>query len=140
MFDGKTAAITGAASGIGLGMARAFGARGARIAAMDIEAGALDAAIEALRNEGIEAEGFAVDVTDRNRMHAVADEIEQRFGPTHFLCNNAGVGVADPLQVARAEDWDWVTSVNLDGVVNGLLAFLPRMTAHGEAGHVVNTA
>ncbi len=139
-FNGKLAVVTGGASGIGFGMAEAFGAEGARIALLDIEDAALETAVEALRTKGVSATGQRVDVTDRAAMVAAAAAIADAEGPVHILCNNAGVGVADPLQIARAEDWDWVLAVNLNGVVNGLLAFLPGMVAHGEAGHLVNTA
>jgi len=139
-FQDRTAAVTGAASGIGLGLARAFGERGARVALLDIESDPLAAAAEALAEAGVSARPYVVDVTDRAAMAAVASEIAEDFGPVHILCNNAGVGSADPLQVARGEDWDWVLAVNLNGVVNGLLAFLPGMVAHDETAHIVNTA
>lgn len=139
-FEGRTAVVTGGASGIGLGLAHAFGERGARVALLDIEAAALETAAGKLGDAGVSARPYAVDVTDRAAMAGVAAAVEEDFGPVHILCNNAGVATADPLQVARGEDWDWVLAVNLTGVVNGLLAFLPAMTQHGEAGHVVNTA
>lgn len=139
-YSDKTAVVTGGASGIGLGMARAFGRRGARLVLLDIEQAALDKAVADLAQAGITVEGLQADVTDRDGMTIAAREIADRHGAVHILCNNAGVGVADPLQLARAEDWDWVTAVNLQGVVNGLLAFLPAMVEHGEVGHIVNTA
>lgn len=139
-FQDKTAVVTGGASGIGLGLARAFGGKGARVALLDIEAAALDGAVADLAAAGVDARPIVVDVADRDALAAAAAAVEDAFGPVHILCNNAGVGTADPLQIARSEDWDWVLSVNLNGVVNGLQAFLPGMTAHGEAGHIVNTA
>ena len=139
-FQGKTAVVTGAASGIGLGLARAFGRHGARVALLDIEAAALEKAAAELKAEGIDARPYPADVTDRTGLAAVAIAVTGDLGHVHVLCNNAGVGTADPLQVARAEDWDWVLAVNLNGVVNGLLAFLPAMVDHGEESHIVNTA
>lgn len=138
-FEGKTAVITGGASGIGLGMAQAFAAKGMRLALLDIEAPALDAASKSF-DAGVEVKTFVVDVADRAAMADAAAKVAEAFGDVHVLCNNAGVGTADPLQVARPADWDWVLAVNLSGVVNGLLAFLPKMVEHGEPGHIVNTA
>jgi len=139
-FTGKTAVVTGGASGIGYGLATALGERGAKVALLDIEPPALEAAAQRLAEAGVDARPFRVDVTDREAMAATAGAVMEAFGQVHILCNNAGVGTGDPLQAARAEDWDWVLAVNLMGVVNGLLAFLPDMTLHGEAGHIVNTA
>lgn len=139
-FTGKTAVVTGGASGIGFGLAQAFGKRGAKVALLDIEAKALATATAALNAAGVDAKAFTVDAADRSAMQTTATAVLGAFGPVHVLCNNAGVGTADPLQVARSEDWDWVLAVNLNGVVNGLQAFLPGMVAHGESGHIVNTA
>jgi NAD(P)-dependent dehydrogenase (short-subunit alcohol dehydrogenase family) len=81
-----------------------------------------------------------VDVTDRAAMAAAAEEAERVFGKVHVLCNNAGVYGNLPIETASYEDWDWVLGVNLGGVVNGLVSFLPKMIAHGEGGHIVNTS
>ena len=138
-FEARNAFITGGASGIGLGLAKAFAAKGMTIAIADIEASALDAAVAAVKSAGGHAVGVQVDVTDRQAMREVAARVTGELGNVHLLCNNAGVGQGGYLQDAHDEDWDWVMSVNLGGVVNGLQAFLPGMIAHGEEGHIVNT-
>ncbi|MGB0500885.1 MAG: SDR family NAD(P)-dependent oxidoreductase, partial [Acidimicrobiales bacterium] len=89
---------------------------------------------------GADVLGIELDVRDRTAMVDAARQVEERFGPVHLLCNNAGVGAGGPLQEASWADWDWTLGVNLEGVVNGLQAFLPGMVAHGQGGHVVNTA
>ena len=138
-FQGKNAFITGGASGIGLAMAHAFAAKGMNVAIADIEAGAIDPAVAAVKAAGGQAIGVQVDVTDRAAMRDAAASVIAELGPIHLLCNNAGVGHGGYLQDARDADWDWVLAVNVNGVVNGLQAFLPGMVAHGEEGHVVNT-
>lgn len=138
-FTGKNAFITGAASGIGLAMAKAFAAKGMTVAVADIEQGAIEPAVESIRAAGGKAIGVQVDVTDRAAMRDAAARLAGELGNIHLLCNNAGVGQGGHLQDARDDDWDWVLAVNLGGVVNGLQAFLPGMVAHGEEGHVVNT-
>ncbi|MFV8819373.1 SDR family NAD(P)-dependent oxidoreductase [Haliea sp. E17] len=137
---GKTAIITGGASGIGLGISRALLAAGMNVAIGDVQADAMERATAAL---GGEQEGLLVahlDVTDREAFARFADAVEARFGNIHLLANNAGVVVSGPIQQASASDWDWVIDVNLRGPVNGLLAVLPRILAHGEGGHILNTA
>jgi NAD(P)-dependent dehydrogenase (short-subunit alcohol dehydrogenase family) len=81
-----------------------------------------------------------VDVTDRAMMAGAAAEAERAFGKVHVLCNNAGVYGNLPMETASYADWDWVLGVNLGGVINGIVSFLPRMIAHGEGGHIVNTS
>ena len=138
-FQGKNAFITGAASGIGLAMAKAFAAKGMTVAVADIQAEVIEPAVEAIKAAGGKAIGIQLDVTDRAAMREAAARVAGELGPIHLLCNNAGVGQGGYIQDARDEDWDWVLSVNINGVVNGLQAFLPGMVAHGEEGHVVNT-
>lgn len=137
---GKTAFITGGASGIGLGMARAFGAAGMRLMLADIEAGALDKAVGELRGKGVQAESAVCDVSDQESVFAAAKAAIDAFGRVHVLCNNAGVSVGGAVEELPTSDWDWVIGVNQMGVVHGLQALLPHMKQHGEAGHVVNTA
>lgn len=139
-FQGRNAFITGGASGIGFAMAQAFAAKGMTIAIADIQQDAIDPAVAAIKAAGGHAIGVPVDVTDRRAMREAANRVTGELGNVHLLCNNAGVGHGGHLQDARDEDWDWVLSVNLGGVVNGLQAFLPGMVAHGDEGHVVNTA
>jgi len=135
----KTAFITGGASGIGLGMAQAFVAAGMRVVIADVRPEALRVALAAL-DAGPRVYGVQLDVTDRAAFSAAADEVERNFGPVHVLCNNAGVGMLGSIKSTTYDDWDWCLSVNLGGVVNGIQTFLPRMLAHRQGGHVVNTS
>jgi len=138
---GKGAVVTGAASGIGRGIARALAGRGMRLALLDIEAEALWAARDEIAALGAEVTALDVDVTDREAMYAAAAAVGAALGRVHLLCNNAGVGYAGvPLDRVPDGDWDWVIGVNLMGVVNGIQAFLPLIKAHGKGGHIVNTA
>jgi NAD(P)-dependent dehydrogenase (short-subunit alcohol dehydrogenase family) len=140
-LNGKGAFVTGAASGIGLGMARAFAATGMKVAIADVEAGPLAAAEAELTALGAECLAIQLDVADRGAMHAAAEACTETFGKMHVLCNNAGVGgTGMPLDEVTAEDWDGVLGVNLVGTANGLQAFLPKIKDHGEGGHVINTA
>ena len=139
-FNGRTAFITGGASGAGLGQAVVFGAAGCRIVIADIRQDAIDSALDELRGRGVEAHGIRLDITDRAAFAAAADETERVFGPVHLLFNTAGVSIFGPIERATYDDYDWIFGVNLGGVVNGLMSFVPRMIAHGEGGHVVNTA
>ena len=137
---GKTAFITGGASGMGLAMARSFAKAGMKVVVADVEQAALDAVQAEFEAANVEFLPLEVDVTDRDGMEAAAVETEARFGRVHVLCNNAGVVVGGAIDRMAYNDWDWVVGVNLGGVVNGIQAFIPRIKAHGEGGHVVNTA
>lgn len=139
-FRGKTAFVTGGASGIGLALCRAFGQRGMNVVIADVEAAALAAAVEKLRCEGTPVIGTACDVSDREALAAAAATAFCEFGNVHVLCNNAGVSRAGPIQDIAMSDWEWVISVNLRALVHGLQIFLPHMKAHGEQAHIVNTA
>ena len=139
-FSGKPAFVTGGASGIGLALCHAFGQRGMNVALCDVEADACAAAVEALRRAGINAIGMTADVSDRSSLAEAAARTFSEFGKVHILCNNAGVSRAGPIESISSSDWDWVIGVNLKGLVHGLQVFLPHMKAHGEPGHVVNTA
>src|SRR5262249_18224554 len=139
-FSGKTAFITGGAGGIGFAMARAFGRRGMKVAVADVEAETCAQAVEALRREGVSAIGHACDVSDREALADAAAKTFAEFGKVHILCNNAGVSRAGAIETIAGSDWDWVIGVNLKGLVHGLQLFLPHMKAHGEEGHIVNTA
>lgn len=136
---GKVAFVTGGASGIGLAMVRSFTGAGMKVVVADIEQSALDAVVSEFADSNAEIHAIRVDVTDRDAMAAAADEAESVFGNVHVLCNNAGVVVFGGLGQMDYKDWDWVTGVNIDGVVNGLQTFLPRLQRHGEGGHIVNT-
>ena len=137
---GKTAFVTGGASGMGLAMARSFAKAGMKVVVADIEQTALDAVQAEFESSNTEFLALKLDVTDRDAMEAAAAAAEARFERIHVLCNNAGVAVGGPIDQMAYNDWDWVVGVNVGGVVNGIQAFLPRIKAHGEGGHVVNTA
>jgi NAD(P)-dependent dehydrogenase (short-subunit alcohol dehydrogenase family) len=139
-LSGKTAFITGGASGIGFGMAEAFVDAGMTVVIADIEDGALAKAKASLARKSNAVHAIRLDVTDRDAYARAADEVTTLFGNLHVLCNNAGVAARGLIQNASYADWDWTLGVNIGGVVNGIRTFLPRMIAHGEAGHVVNTS
>jgi len=140
--SGAVAFVTGGASGIGLGMARALAEAGAKVAICDLRDDALAAAAEIAGQEGWADRFLALklDVTDRPGYTAALDETEAKLGPLQILVNNAGVGIAGPVDEATHQDWDWGVGVNLIGVANGLVAGIPRIKAHGKGGHIVNTA
>jgi NAD(P)-dependent dehydrogenase (short-subunit alcohol dehydrogenase family) len=139
-FSGKTAFVTGGASGIGLALCRAFGQRGMNVAIADVEAAACATAVETLRGEGVRAIATPCDVSDRESLAEAAAKTFAEFGKVHILCNNAGVSRAGAIETIAESDWDWVVGVNLKGLVHGLQIFLPHIKAHGEHGHIVNTA
>jgi len=136
---GKTAFITGGASGIGLGMARAFANAGMKVVIADIRQDHLDEAIKAFDGKA-QVHAVKLDITDRDAFAAALEEAKKTFGNVHVLCNNAGIGLGGPLKMATYDDWDWNMSVNIGGVINGVQTFLPHMLEHGEGGHIVNTA
>lgn len=135
---GRTAFVTGGANGIGLGLARALLAQGCKVAIADIREDAIAAALKTLDNQ--EAIGVQLDVASRGAFAAAADEVEARLGPVSLLFNNAGINLFQTIDDSSFDDWDWVMGVNLHGVVNGVMTFVPRMKANGQGGHVVNTA
>jgi NAD(P)-dependent dehydrogenase (short-subunit alcohol dehydrogenase family) len=137
-FSGRTAFVTGGANGIGLGLARALLAEGCKVAIADIREDAIAAALKTLDNS--EVIGVPVDVSSRDGFSAAADEVEARFGPVSLLFNNAGVNLFQTIDESSFDDWDWLMGVNLHGVINGVMTFVPRMKANGLGGHVVNTA
>ena len=141
-LTGRTAVVTGAASGIGKAMVERFAGEGMRVVLADIEPEALAAATAALVASGAEAIGVRTDVTDIASVQALCDAARERFGNVHVLCNNAGVGPpAEPqLWLNTPNDWRWTFEVNVFGVVNGLNVFMPHLVEHGEEGHVINTS
>jgi len=137
--EGKVAFITGGASGIGYGMARTFLKNGMKVVIADYNQAYLDEKKSEL--EGSNAVHFIrMDVSDRADFKRAADEAERVFGKVHVLCNNAGVGGGGSADDPDFEDWDWMMSINLGGVVNGVKTFASRIKAHGEGGHIVNTS
>ena len=139
-FKGKTAFVTGGASGIGLAMGRAFLQEGMRVMLADIEADALAQALRDLSEFGGNVRGVSCDVADPDSVEKAAQESFAAFGKVHVVCNNAGVASAGGIDVISVDNWRWVVDVNLMGVVYGIRSFLPHMRAHGEGGHIVNTA
>ena len=139
-LTGKTAFITGGASGIGFAMAQAFLNEGMNVVIADIDADALAAAKAKLAGSNAEVLAVQLDVTDRDQYRAVADTVEAALGNIHVVCNNAGVYRGGTLDAVTYEDWDWVMGVNVGGVANGVQTLVNRIKAHGEGGHIVNTA
>jgi NAD(P)-dependent dehydrogenase (short-subunit alcohol dehydrogenase family) len=138
-LPGKTAFVTGGASGIGLGIAKALLGAEMNVVIADIRDDHLAAATAELGHSS-RVLALKLDVTDRAAYARAADAAEARFGKIHVLCNNAGVAVVGPTELATYADWDWVLGVNLGGTVNGIVTVLPRIKRHGEGGHIVNTA
>lgn len=136
---GKVAFITGGASGIGFGMSQVFLEAGMKVVIADVSQTHLDEAAHRLKR-GARTHLLQLDVTDRAAFAAAADEAEHVLGKVHVLCNNAGIGVAGPMSTAGFADWDTMFDVNVGGVINGILTFVPRIRAHGEGGHIVNTS
>lgn len=134
-FRDRTAVVTGGASGLGKGIARALIAEGMRVVLADIEAAALERTAAELG-----ATGLVVDVSDAASVQGLAEEVRRRFGAVHLVCNNAGVGSLGRLADLTLEDWHWMVGVNLWGVIHGLHAFLPLLRANPDGGHLVNTA
>ena len=140
-FHDKTAFITGAANGIGLGIAAALIRAGANVAIADIDAAALSRARSTLEAGGTRVFDIALDVSDRHAMEGAQEKVAAEFGNVHVLVNNAGITLGPiPVTDIQPAQWDWIFGVNLFGIVNGVSAFIPRMLQHGEEAHVVNTA
>jgi NAD(P)-dependent dehydrogenase (short-subunit alcohol dehydrogenase family) len=138
-FQGRVAVVTGAASGIGLGMARAFTGAGMRVVLADVETEALDTVVQGLADRGHEVIGVRTDVSRLQDVQELAARTLDRFGTVNVLCNNAGVGVDGPVPDTSLEDWRWTIDVDLWGPIYGVHVFLPLITEAGE-GHVNSTA
>ena len=137
---GKTAFITGAASGIGLGVATALAQAGAKVMLCDIEEPALDRAVERLKRTNADVDGIRADVSLKTELRAAADAALARYGKVHILVNNAGVGGGGSYGAWTDAGWDWTLGVNLMAVVWGIEIFSPLIEQHGEGGHIVSTA
>ncbi|MEV0905045.1 SDR family NAD(P)-dependent oxidoreductase [Streptomyces hokutonensis] len=140
--EGQVAVVTGAASGIGLAMARRFAADGLKVVLADVEQGALDKAAADLRADGADVHARVVDVGVRQQVLDLAESAYDTYGAVHVLCNNAGVGSGAEGRMWEHEpnDWQWAFAVNVWGVFHGIQAFVPRMIKSGQPGHVVNTS
>lgn len=140
VLAGKTAFITGGGSGIGMALARACAQSEMRVVIADLRQDHLDEAVVEFNKSGVKVHPIRLDVSDRKAMAAAADEAERVCGNVQLLINNAGINIIRPVTEATFEDFDWLIQVNLGGVVNGMLTFVPRMLAHGKGGHIVNTS
>jgi NAD(P)-dependent dehydrogenase (short-subunit alcohol dehydrogenase family) len=138
--SGRVAFITGGSSGIGLGIARAFVDAGMKVAISYRTKRHLEQAMRCLGSAREHVHAIDVDVTDRSGMERAAEEVVRKFGKVHVLVNNAGVVYSGTLRHTTYDDWDWVMSVNVDGVFNGVRAFLPQIQAHREGGQIIATA
>src|SRR5258706_9584268 len=139
-FKGRVAVVTGGGSGIGEAMAKAFAREGAKVVLVDVDRARMDRVAGEIAAAGGEAVAMVADVTKLDAVQAVAQRTIDHFGAVHIVCNNAGVGIFGPIADATHKDWQWVMDVNFWGVVHGIEAFLPRMIAQKQGGHIVNTA
>ncbi len=139
-FKGKVAVVTGAASGIGLGLAERFAAEGMKVVLADIEQEALERAEAKLKATGASVLAVRTDVSRAEDVEALARKTLDAYGAVHVLCNNAGVWVAGLSWELTVADWKWVMGVNLWGVIHGIRVFVPIMLAQDAEGHIVNTA
>ena len=137
---GKTAFVTGGASGIGLALGRAFAQAGMKVMLADIEATPLQAAVKGLQEFATDVRGTVCDVADPASVEQAAKASFDAFGNVHVVCNNAGVAAGGGIDNISLDNWRWVLDVNLMGVLHGIRAFLPHIRGHGEGGHIVNTA
>lgn len=140
-LEGKTAVVTGAASGIGLGLARTFARNGMSVVLCDIRGDRLDGALAEVRALGARAIAVSTDVSERAAVEHAAVEAQKAFGAVHVVCNNAGITMhGKSVAELSPQEWDWVIGVNLYGVIHGIQVFLPLIRSHGDEGHIVNTA
>jgi NAD(P)-dependent dehydrogenase (short-subunit alcohol dehydrogenase family) len=137
---GKTAFVTGGAAGIGLALGRAFARSGMKVMLADIETDALQAAVKRLQEIAPDISGTTCDVADAESVERAAQAAFDTFGNVHVVCNNAGVAAGGGIDHISLDNWRWVIDVNLMGVLHGIKSFLPHIRAHGEGGHIVNTA
>lgn len=136
---GRTAVVTGGGSGIGRGLALTWAAEGMNVVVADIRAEPAEVVAEEVRALGVAAEAVRCDVSDRSSVEELARVSFECFATVDLLCNNAGVGSHGSIVGMSLDEWRWVLSVNLFGVVNGIEAFVPRMRTQTERGHILNT-
>jgi NAD(P)-dependent dehydrogenase (short-subunit alcohol dehydrogenase family) len=140
-LQGKVAVVAGAASGIGLGIARALGAAGMKLVLADIQADPLEETRRLMEAAGAQVVTRRTDISDFDQVAALARAAQEAFGGLHVACNNAGVAMhGTPLEEVSAEEWRWVMGVNVLGVINGIRAFVPVIRRQQHGGHIVNTA
>ncbi|HVF41820.1 MAG TPA: SDR family NAD(P)-dependent oxidoreductase [Pyrinomonadaceae bacterium] len=139
-FKGKVAVVTGAASGIGRGLAEACAREGMRVVLADVEETSLAQTERELRDAGAEAVAVLTDVSKADDVEALASRTLEAFGAAHLLFNNAGVGAGTTVWESTLEDWQWTLGVNLWGVIHGVRTFVPLMLRQGDECHIVNTA
>jgi len=139
-IQGKVAVVTGAASGIGKETAKCLARKGARLCLCDVQEDALAAAATEIAESGEVLVALRADVSQQSDMEAFAAAVHEHCAAVDILVNNAGVGLAGSFQETTLEDWDWIVSINLKGVVHGLHCFLPAMLDRGTAAHIVNVS
>ena len=139
-FNGKTAVVTGAASGIGFELAKVFAEQGMNVVLADIEQGKLDAAVESVESIGAHAIGVLTDVGSGKSVAALCQATIDRFGSVQVLCNNAGVYTGGHIWEQTEDDYEWLIRVNQWGIIHGLRNFVPQMIAQGDECHIVNTS
>ncbi|TMH81517.1 MAG: SDR family NAD(P)-dependent oxidoreductase, partial [Betaproteobacteria bacterium] len=139
MLEGRVAAVTGAASGLGRAMALAFAGEGMPVALADVDEPGLKSTLSEVQSRGVRAFAMRVDVSKAAQVDGFARRSAQELGAIHVVCNNAGVSPLGAVWENTLADWQWILGVNLWGVIHGVRAFVPRLLAQGE-GHVVNTA
>ena len=141
-LEGKVAFVTGGASGIGLGIAKAMVAEGMKVVIADVRDDHLKDAKGWFISQKLSrrVRTIKLDVTNRKAYARAADKAEKAFGKIHVLVNNAGLGLLGTIDKTRFDDWNWGLDVMIGGVINGILTILPRIRAHGEGGHIVNTS
>ena len=140
-FKGKVAFITGGASGAGFGQAKVFSEAGCKIVIADIRQDHLDEAVAYFKARNVDVHAIKLDITDRKAYAAAADEVERVFGgPPQLVFNTAGVNTFGPTEASTFEDYDWVIGVDLGGVINGMVTFVPRMIKAGRGGHIATVS
>jgi NAD(P)-dependent dehydrogenase (short-subunit alcohol dehydrogenase family) len=137
---GRVAVVTGAASGIGRALAEAFAAAGSAVVVADLDGTEAEVVAAGIRAAGGEAAAVTVDVSDPAAVEGLAATTLERFGRVDVLCNNAGVSTFNLMRDQTLDDWRWVLSVNLWGVIHGVHTFVPIMREQGTPAHIVNTA